>query len=111
MFCCSNCFADNEIKAIINGNKTIGQCDFCRKQNVYVYNIEEDNTLSELFDGLLDIYIPLVNLPDNFPKERTDLLKNILYYNWHIFNIEPDCIYRLITHMCTDRVSVKDTVT
>ena len=37
MFCCSNCFADAEIKAIINGNKKTGDCDFCGKHNVPVY--------------------------------------------------------------------------
>ena len=103
MFCCSNCFADGEIKAIIDGNKVNGNCDFCGKQKVPIYEIGKDTILSELFDGLLDIYTPITNLPADFPKDRTDLLKNILYHNWHIFNIEPDCIYRLITSICGER--------
>lgn len=103
MFCCVNCFTDSEIKAIISGCKTTGDCDFCRSKNVYVYEIEKNHTIAELFDGLLDIYTPTINLPNNFPKERTDLIKNILCYNWHIFNLKPDDIYRLITAICAER--------
>ncbi len=103
MFCCSNCFADSEIQAIINGNKIYGNCNFCGKQDVYVYELGKDDILTDLFDGLLDIYTPITSLPIDFPKDHTDLLKNILYCNWHIFNIEPDYIYRLITNICSDR--------
>lgn len=103
MFCCTNCFADGEVKAIIDGYKFTGTCDFCGKHNVHVYEIGQDEILSELFDGILDIYTPAVSLPNNFPKDGTDLLKNILYYNWHIFTVKPDCIYRLITSICSVR--------
>lgn len=103
MFCCSNCFADAEIKAIINGNKTTGNCDFCSSENAYVYDLDKDRTIAELFDGLLDTYTPVANLPDNFPKDSTDLLKNILYHVWNIFAVRPDRIYRLITSICADR--------
>lgn len=103
MFCCSNCFADAEIKAIIDGNKATGNCDFCEKHNVYVYEIGKEPTIAELFDGLLDIYTPISDLPANFPREQTDLIRNILCSNWHIFNLKPDETYRLITAICADR--------
>ena len=92
MFCCSNCFADAEIKAIINGNKKTGDCDFCGKHNVPVYEIGKDTTIAELLDGLLDIYSPVSELPDGFPRGQTDLIKNILYNNWNIFSVKPDVI-------------------
>lgn len=75
MFCCSNCFADAEIKAIIDGNKTTGNCDFCGSHDAHVYDIGKDQTITELFDGLLDIYTPISNLPADFPREQTDLIK------------------------------------
>lgn len=106
MFCCSNCFADAEIKAIINGNdgnKKRGDCDFCGKHNVPVYEIGKDTTIAELLDGLLDIYSPVSELPDGFPRDKTDLIKNILYNNWNIFSVKPDIIYRLITKICSSR--------
>lgn len=103
MYCCSNCFCDSEIKAIIDGNKKIGNCDFCGSKNTNVYEIGQDRTLSDMFDGLLDTYMPISNLPDDFPKESTDLIKNILCYKWHIFNLEADDIYKLITAICADR--------
>lgn len=103
MFCCSKCFADAEIKAIIDGNKATGDCDFCGSHNAYVYEIGADQTIAELFDGLLDIYTPISDLPAAFPREQTDLIKNILCSNWRIFNSKPDVAYRLITAICADR--------
>jgi len=106
MFCCSNCFADSEIKAIINGNKVDGDCDFCGSRNIRVYEIGGDPTLTELFDGLLDVYSPVSELPEDFPSKQTGMMKDILSHNWRIFNnnnLEPDKIHQLITEICSDR--------
>ncbi|WP_040550745.1 RES family NAD+ phosphorylase [Pyramidobacter piscolens] len=103
MFCCSNCFADTEIKAIIDGNKTTGDCDFCGSHNIHVYEIGKDSIIAELFDGLLDIYTPVSDLSADFPREKTDLIKNILCNNCRIFNLKPDGAYRLITTICANR--------
>ncbi len=103
MFCCSNCFADSEIKAIIEGNKVKGNCDFCGNHNVPVYEIGKDSTLAEMFEGILDIYTPVADLPIDFPRSQTDLLKNILCNNWNIFNLKTEAIYHLITEICSGR--------
>lgn len=103
MKCCANCFKDTEIKAIICGSKKIGDCDFCKSKNVYVYDIDTDSTLSDLFNELLDIYTPSCDLPTTFPHEHTDLIKNTLCYNWNIFNLKPDSVYKLIKTICEER--------
>lgn len=103
MNCCTKCFKDTEIKAIINGLNTKGTCDFCGKRDTFIYEIKTNNTVTELFDGLLDVYTPVSSLPDTFPKENLDLLKNILYNKWNIFNLEPDFIYKLITNICNEK--------
>lgn len=105
MYCCTNCFKDAEIKAIIQGYNTIANCDFCGQKNILTYQIGTDTTLSDLFDGLLDTYTTAASLPDTFLKDSTDLIKNILYYKWNIFNVPPDCIYRLITSICYEKYS------
>lgn len=103
MYCCTNCFKDDEIKAIIKGYNSIGDCDFCKQNDVFTYKIGADNALSDLFDELLDTYTTAANLPDTFPKDSTDMIKNILYNKWNIFNIKPDLIYRLITNICHEK--------
>ena len=105
MICCSNCFCDSEIKAIIEGKRTRGNCDFCGATNAFVYDIEQDDTLSEMFGDLLDTYTPVSSLPDDFPRESTDLIKNILHSKWHIFDLDPDVIYRLLIAICAERYS------
>lgn len=105
MFCCTNCFCDSEVKAIIEGRKLKGNCDFCGSKNTFVYDIDQDETLTDMFGELLDTYTPVTSLPDTFPKESTDLIKNILQSKWHIFNLDPDVIYKLLTAICADRYS------
>lgn len=103
MNCCAKCFQDTEIKAIINGLNVKGNCDFCGKKDTHIYDIEANKTITELFDGLLDVYTPVSSLPDTFPKKNLDSLKNILHNKWSIFNVEPDCIYELITNICSEK--------
>lgn len=103
MYCCTNCFIDVEIKAIIESAKIIGDCDFCGKMHTAVYDINSDTTLADTFEGLLESYTPIKNLPSYYPKEKTDLLKNMLAIQWRIFNVKPEIIYRLITKICREK--------
>ena len=108
MFCCSECFSDEEIKAIIESSGIKGHCDFCGKEDVFVYEIEpggqgKDTTLAEMFDSILDIYTPKSDLPESFPVEQTDLIRNILHNDWNIFNLSAPNIYKLITKICKER--------
>ncbi len=103
MNCCVKCFKDDEVKAIIRGLNTKGVCDFCGKTNEYVYDTDANNALAELFDGLLEIYTPIANLSDMFPKDSLSLLKDILYNQWNIFRLERHNIYRLITSICREK--------
>lgn len=103
MNCCTNCFKDSEIKAIIENGHITGNCDFCNIENVPIYRIGCDHQLSELFDELLDVYTPVASLPSGFPTDNTDLIRNLLYSKWNIFNLEPSSISRLIKQVCADR--------
>ncbi len=108
MFCCINCFSDTEIKAIIEGNNKLGNCDFCGKTNTYVEEIGSSSSIVEDFNSILDVYTPISVLPDNFPKVKTDLIKNILYNEWHIFNnLKPEKIYELVTSICAERYKLQ----
>ncbi|MDL2216071.1 RES family NAD+ phosphorylase, partial [Ruminococcaceae bacterium OttesenSCG-928-N02] len=103
MNCCARCFSDAEIIDIIKNQRTKGDCDFCGSKNIHVYDLETDTTLADMFGELLDTYTAAASLPATFPKESTDLLKNIFYNKWSIFNVEPDCIYRLLTAICHEK--------
>lgn len=62
-----------------------------------------DHILIELFDELLNVYTPISILPNDYPRENLNLLKDELYDNWNIFNLEKDMIYRLITNICKEK--------
>lgn len=106
MNCCENCFKDLEIKSIIRNRKNSGTCDFCNSKNVFIYNLDslnEDDVLKNAFENLIDVYSSQNNIPDDFPREKLDLLKNILHNQWNIFDISPDMIYRFLLNLFPDR--------
>lgn len=53
MNCCTNCFESQYINSIILNNKTIGNCDYCKSQDVSIYEASE---LSPFFKGIIDLY-------------------------------------------------------
>ena len=80
MNCCVNCFTDEEIRGIIAGQGIIGNCDFCGSRGANIYDTNDSKKIiSELLYSLVSVYTTLNALPENFKKEDTDLLKNILY--------------------------------
>ncbi|QAS51824.1 RES family NAD+ phosphorylase [Halobacillus litoralis] len=103
MICCAKCFEDSEIKAIIKGINNRGDCDTCGKMNGYIYDTEENDELVDNFNELLEIYEPVSNLPGDFPKEKTYLLKDDLNDRWRIFNIEKEKIYTLVRNICHEK--------
>ena len=102
MNCCEKCFKDIEIKALIKKQKK-GNCDFCGSKNTYVSDVSECLELKENFERLIDVYSSESSRPEAFPKEKMDLLKNILAYKWNIFNLQPDAIYRFLTTLLPER--------
>ena len=104
MNCCEKCFVDKEIKSIIKGQRTAGNCDFCGSEAVHIYDTNDsEKLLSDLLYGLLCIYTTSKGLPDGFPDERRDLLKNILHNDWYIFSLNPEKIYKLLRAVCSDK--------
>lgn len=106
MIFCSECFCDEEVRAIINGISDIGNCELCDSTNVHVYNTEktyENDSLVNMFEDLIQIFTPSTLLPSGYPRAEIGLLKDELQNNWHIFsNISSGKIYSLITNLCKD---------
>jgi hypothetical protein len=103
MICCEKCFKDIEIKAILKSLNQVGICELCGKVNVNIYNTDTNNELAEMFDDLLNIYTIRENLPDGYPRENVNLLKDELCRRWNIFNIDKDLAYRAITGICSEK--------
>ncbi|MEH7072062.1 RES family NAD+ phosphorylase, partial [Priestia megaterium] len=103
MICCEKCFKDSEIKAIIKGLNIIGECQTCGKRNVSIYDTEQNSELVDNFNELLEVYTPISNLPEDFPKEKANLLKDELNDRWQIFNIDKEKIYTVIRNICREK--------
>ncbi|MBQ7718820.1 MAG: RES family NAD+ phosphorylase [Clostridia bacterium] len=103
MNCCEYCFKDIEIKAIIRGQNQKGQCDFCNRKNVYIVDVATNTEIKDNFERFIDIYSSETDKPDEFPREKMDLLKNILSNNWNVFNLKSDCIYKFLTNLLSEK--------
>lgn len=103
MICCEKCFKDAETKGIIRSLKRKGDCRTCGNKNVFIYDTNSDDELMDNFNNLLGIYTSVSNLPEEFPREKLSLLKDILKEKWNIFNVESEQIYLLIRNICKEK--------
>ncbi|MDB7989944.1 RES family NAD+ phosphorylase [Faecalicoccus pleomorphus] len=110
MRCCERCFKDPEIKAIIRGNNTRGNCDFCHSNNVFICNLENNEYLKDNFESLLDVYTPIDEMEHTYPKEKADLIKNILCTQWSIFNLDTDAVYKFLVSLLPEKYSEQPTL-
>lgn len=103
MKCCVHCFKDSEIIAVVEATKAIGTCDFCGHEHTAVYKISSNTILTELFEGFLDIYSVVEDLPSEYPDERKALLCECLFRDWTLFSGNPEAIQKLMIAICNDK--------
>lgn len=53
MNCCINCFESSYINGVILNNRNIGDCNYCKSENVSIYPASE---LNIFFKGIIDLY-------------------------------------------------------
>lgn len=102
MNCCIKCFKDPEIKAIVKGCNLKGNCDFCGSININICDTD-NGSLKENFERLVDVYCPVSDIKGDFPREESDLIKNILYSKWNIFNLNANKVYLFLTRLLNER--------
>ena len=96
---CANCFNDEEIKAIINGNNRPQMestvCPICSANNVVLYDTEERSELRDIFEDFFDNYC-VDDTGNNIVSELTEV--------WNIFNssLSIDKILEIIKAVCED---------
>ena len=105
MICCAKCFNDSEIVAIIESLEEKGDCGICGRMDVFIYDTEKSNRLTELLEGLLEIYTPVSEMPEELREHRADfsLLKDELHSKWNLFNVGSSKAYELIIGICKDK--------
>lgn len=98
MICCSECFSSTYLKSIINRNNILGDCDYCKSQNVFTYNPSE---LSLIFQNIFELYVPcdsgqelIAQMEIDFSSKifsnkigsnRKELLKHIIEDDFELF--------------------------
>ncbi len=95
MNACPNCFVSEYLRSIIKRSKKIGDCDFCPKTDVPLYNTSE---LIKFFRGILELYKPY-NEKKHISIEKPQPLEKQITIDFpnKIFNlINDDSIKALI---------------
>lgn len=91
MNCCAECFQDAQIRAMINTNNKIGNCEFCGQQGVAIYPIDDSSDLTDLISGVINIY---EEAADGNP------LFDVLINDWSIFNRTLPTVHYLVENFC-----------
>lgn len=96
MFCCSNCFKNQEIRSTIDEiSQTQGNCNYCGAINVKIVDARE---IVELFQPVINLY----EVSDLSGK----LLDEILQDEWDLFNLNPVERKNLIGDIFSDVKSI-----
>ncbi|MFP8782588.1 RES family NAD+ phosphorylase [Planococcus plakortidis] len=105
MICCVNCFRDAEVRAVISSLKIEGNCEVCKKENTSIYDTNINKELTPMFEGLLELYTPLSEMPSPLRSKRGQftLLQEELQSTWNLFNVEGRLIYDLISEICKEK--------
>lgn len=94
MNCCIECFCDPHIRATIEKQGEIGNCDFCSSRDKAVYAISEvPGLLSEMIINLVQSY----SVSDSANAKP---LKVALRDDWDIFNVGAESILALAKKLC-----------
>ncbi len=100
MNCCINCFESRYINSIILNNKRVGNCDYCKSQNISIYEASE---LNRNFAGILDLFV--VDVENGKPLE-IQIISD--YFQKKVFTqtlIEADNVKQLISEIIRDDIA------
>lgn len=100
-----NCFRDIELRSIIESQSKIGNCEITGEAGIPVYDTIEDDILRNYISEILNIYTPVSELPNDFPRENLNYIEFILYEGWTIFRVTKENIKRIVMELCRDTYS------
>lgn len=86
MICCSACFQNEEVKAIITNLGQVGDCPICGATKSYIYDSEENFDLAPLFEDLLSVYTAQEDFPENHHISDARPLAVVIRDDWNIFS-------------------------
>lgn len=92
MFCCTECFNDNEIRTMIFKEDVLGECIFCGKDNVNIFPVNQETDLSNLISDVIEMYEPSTD---------GDLLFDQIINDWNIFNRSLPSASKLLQSFCS----------
>lgn len=97
MMICEKCFNDIEVKSLIVAKGRKGKCSICKRENVYIYDTDEDFELGSKFDDIINIYTPALLFPSYYPKDKKTTLVHELLERWNIFNnLKEHIVYKIL---------------
>lgn len=99
MICCNECFADLEIRAIIEACGHKGECPLCGKRDVWLYDSEKDieeSGFQDLMESVLEIYKSEDELQNTYPEDEKMLIEERLERDWKLFSVNQTGIKKIV---------------
>lgn len=96
MYCCPNCFNNQEVKStIVEISHGTSSCDYCGALNVDTVDARE---IVELFQPVLNLY--------EISGDSNKMLHELIQDEWNLFTITPDSAQQLLRDIFTDVKSI-----
>ena len=103
---CSECFADVELKRLVDSIENEGVCDVFGKESTHIYDTSKHDKLKEYFEDLLNVYTSASAIDIDITKAKpTTLGEDLINRNWGIFDsaCNSQNIYDIIKSVCLEK--------
>lgn len=91
MICCTECFSDVEVKAVIESLARIGSCPICGAKNIWIYDScsdFENSEFEDLLSSIIEIYTPEEDLAMDVADDAKMPIEECIKNDWQIFNVD-----------------------
>lgn len=102
MICCTECFADLEIKATLESLNHKGSCPICGTNDTWIYDSDLDlgnSEFEELLISIIEIYKPEEELNDTVPENAKHKIEEHIQNDWNIFKVDQSGIRNIIENI------------
>lgn len=93
-----NCFADEQLRSMIEQAGRKGECDVISKTNVFIYDTAKDDYLGEAFETVFSVFMPIKEINANseeYSNYKVDYMSRFLK-RWNIFSVSEKDIQKII---------------
>lgn len=104
-----NCFADEQLRSMIENAGRKGKCDILLESDTFIYDTEDDDYLADALETIFSVFTPIkeVDINENlYTDDKVSYMRSFLA-RWKIFSVAEDDIQKIIVEIGNDLYEYK----